>query len=748
MDIYIFVIGMLFFLAIFDLINGVSNDASNFLNSAVGSRAFGFKFLIAISAIGILVGASFSSGMMDVARHGIFQPQHFTFTEIIAICVGSMLTDVILLDVFNTLGLPTSTTVSMVFELLGGTFVLSMIKLHRGAGELSLGDLVNSEKALSVIIAIFTSVAVAFIFGWVVQWISRALFTFHYKPREKYFIAIFGGLSLAAIFYFVMFQGLKGSALALPEVFSENRALVFGVSFVVFAILSEILFLLKFNVLKLIVAGGTFSLALSFAGNDLVNFIGVPLAGLSAFMSYSESGLPANEVLMGVLCGSEKSLWWILSLAGVVMALSLALSKKAKNVINTSVSLASQTSSEELFGTSPIARACVRYADSASTAVMNVVPRNLRAFLKGRFNTRKLHLEKSDAAFDLLRAAVNLMLASILISVGTSLKLPLSTTYVTFMVAMGTSLADKAWGRETAVYRITGVFSVIGGWFFTAFAAFVSAFIVTGAIFYGGVPVMFLLFALVVVFIIHSTIRFNKKVTVKNSSAEAFHAIMEEKEIDKVLPQIREHYTQEWGWFLVFIEDTVRDTLTAVANEDLDMLRYVRQRMKEKYKTVYRIRHEGFYCLQKMNMSDALAKKFFLYQANDFAMTLYFGMERVYKPCLSHIDNHLTPLSAQQKDIILQTASSMRDVIEDAARMVLEKHYDGFDDLQARLQSLGAKIVNVRKAAMKKDQDSNANTKIASVNLLFLTILYECRAILDATGYLTKSSKKLMTDFV
>ena len=265
MDIYVFIIGMLFFLAVFDLINGVSNDASNFLNSAVGSRAFGFRFLIAIAAIGILVGASFSSGMMDVARHGIFQPEHFTFAEIIAICVGAMLTDVVLLDIFNTLGLPTSTTVSMVFELLGGTFSLSLIKLHRGANGLSIGDLVNSEKALSVIIAIFTSVAIAFVFGWVVQWISRALFTFRYKPREKYFIAVFGGLSLAAIFYFVLFQGLKGSALSIPDVLTENKGLTFAASFVVFAAVSEILFLLKFNVLRLVVAAGTFSLALSFA---------------------------------------------------------------------------------------------------------------------------------------------------------------------------------------------------------------------------------------------------------------------------------------------------------------------------------------------------------------------------------------------------------------------------------------------------------------------------------------------------
>ncbi len=746
MDIYVFIIGMLFFLAVFDLINGVSNDASNFLNSAVGSRAFGFKFLIVIAAIGILVGASFSGGMMDVARHGIFQPQHFTFTEILSICVGAMLTDVVLLDIFNTLGLPTSTTVSMVFELLGGTFALSLIKLHRGADGLSIGDLVNSEKALSVIFAIFTSVAIAFVFGWVVQWLSRALFTFHYKPREKYFIAVFGGLSFAAIFYFVLFQGLKGSALSIPDVLAENKGLTFATSFVFFAVLSEILFLLKFSVLRLIVAAGTFSLALSFAGNDLVNFIGVPLAGLSAFMAYSDSGLPANEVLMTALCDSEKGLWWILSLSGVVMAISLATSRKARNVIRTSVSLASQTSSEELFGTSPIARAFVRYADSASSLVCSVIPPKVRHFLSGRFDTQKLHLEKSDAAFDLLRASVNLMLASVLISLGTFFKLPLSTTYVTFMVAMGTSLADKAWGRETAVYRITGVFSVIGGWFFTAFAAFVCAFLVSGAVFFGGIPVMILLFLLVVAFLVHSSLRYRKKTEQKDSGAEEFHAIMKEKDPQKAFPLIRAHYAKEWGWFLVFAEDSLRDTLTALASEDLDALRYVRQKMKEEYKTINRLRHEGFACSQKMMVENSLAKKFFLYQANDFAMSLYFDLERVYKPCLNHVDNHLTPLSQRQKETLLDVASAMRDVIEDSARMVLESDYSDFDALQNRIRSLGARIVNIRKTAMQERlPESQA---VASVNLLFLTVLYECRAILDSTAYLAKSSKKLMTDFV
>ncbi len=745
MDIYVIIVGLLLVLAVFDLVNGVSNDASNFMNSAIGSRAFGVRFLMWIAAAGIIIGASFSSGMMDVARHGIFQPQYFTFAEIIAICVGVMITDVVLLDVFNTLGLPTSTTVSMVFELLGGTFSLSLIKLHRGANGLSLGDLINTEKALSVIIAIFVSVAIAFAFGWLVQWISRALFTFRYKPREKYFIAIFGGLSLSAIFYFVVFKGLHGSVLQIPDWFLNNRAAVFGIAFVAFAILSEILFLLKFNVLRLIVACGTFSLALSFAGNDLVNFIGVPLTALSAYNTYSNSGVPADSFLMSALCESEKSLWWILCLAGVIMALALTFSRKARKVIQTSVSLSSQTSSEELFGTSPVARAIVRYADTVSSAVSSVLPPRLRVNLRNRFDVQNLHLEKSDAAFDLLRAAINLMLASVLISVGTSLKLPLSTTYVTFMVAMGSSLADKAWGRETAVYRITGVLSVVGGWFFTAFAAFIASFLVAGIVFLGGIPVIFLLFAVVIGFIIHSSIRFNKKGKSDNSSAERFRAIVNEKNPEKTLSLVRNHFTEEWGWYLIFVEDTVHATLKALADEDLDALRFMRQKMKEEFKTVHRIRHEGFTCSQKMTQNDSLAKRFFLYQANDFASSLYFNLERIYKPCLNHVDNHLTPLSPKQKDSILNIAEEMRDVIEDSARMILGKDYSGFEDLKGRIRTVGNKIVTVRKLSMQK-RGTPADPDVASVNLLFLTVLYECRALLDATVYLTKSSKKLMTD--
>ncbi|MFA6835456.1 MAG: inorganic phosphate transporter [Fibrobacteraceae bacterium] len=743
MDIYVIVIGILFLLAAFDLVNGVSNDASNFLNSAIGSKAFSFKVVIILAALGIFLGASFSSGMMDVARHGIFQPQHFFFEEIIAICVGAMLTDVVLLDVFNTLGLPTSTTVSMVFELLGGSFALSLVKVVRSEGALTFGQLINTEKALSVILAIFLSVALAFIFGLLVQFISRLLFTFEYKKREKYFIALFGGFSLSTIFYFVLFQGLKGSALSLPAVIVENKELLLLGSFFAFAILSEILFLLKVNVLKIIVACGTFSLALSFAGNDLVNFIGVPLAGLSAFVSYSQSGLLPSEAPMTALCSSEKSLWWILSLAGFIMALALAFSKKARKVINTSVSLASQSSSDELFGTSPLARALVRYTDTAGEAFVNIIPVKFRMMVHSRFDSRKIHLEGSGAAFDLLRASVNLMLASILISLGTSLKLPLSTTYVTFMVAMGTSLADKAWGRETAVYRITGVLSVIGGWFLTAFAAFVCSFIVTNAVYFGGIPVMLLLFAFVVFLLVRSTFKFNKKVAEKNTSAERFHEIMDEEDGTKVLSLVRNHYSEEWGWYLVWLEDTLHDMLVALASEDLDGLRFSKQKIDEERKTVKRLRHEGFTCSQKMVSDDALAKRFFLYQANDFANALYYCMDRICEPSLAHVDNHFTPLSDSQKQELLALVPEIRDLIEDAARMVISKDYSGFVALSDREHRLGLKIVETRKTEMQRNSGKNAQ---ASVCLLYLTVLYECRALLDSVIYLTKASKKLMTD--
>ena len=446
--IYLCIIVFLFVLAVFDLIVGVSNDAVNFLNSAVGSKAASFKTILFIAGVGIFIGAALSNGMMDIARHGIYQPEHFYFAEIMCILLAVMLTDVVLLDVFNSMGMPTSTTVSLVFELLGGTFALSLIKV-RNSDTLTLGDLINTDKALSVIMAIFVSVAIAFFFGMLVQWIARVVFTFNYTKKMKYSIALFGGIAATSIIYFMLIKGLKDSTFMTPENkhwIQENTVMLIAGLMVFFTILMQILHWCKVNIFKVVVLMGTFALALAFAGNDLVNFIGVPLAGYSSFIDYTTNGAgDANGFLMTSLLGPAKTPWYFLVGAGAIMVFALCTSKKAHAVIKTSVDLSRQDEGEENFGSTPIARTMVRISMNLANGITRMMPESSKQWIGNRFRKDEAIIA-DGAAFDLVRASVNLVLAGLLIALGTSLKLPLSTTYVTFMVAMGTSLADRAWG--------------------------------------------------------------------------------------------------------------------------------------------------------------------------------------------------------------------------------------------------------------------------------------------------------------
>ena len=475
---YMFIVLFMFTLAIIDLNVGVSNDAVNFLSSAVGSKAAKVNHVLIVAALGVFIGAAFSSGMMDVARHGIFDPSHFSFSSVMCIYLAVVISDVFLLDLFNSLGLPTSTTVSMVFELLGASFVTALIT-SGGSGLAML----NTDKALTIVISIFLSVAIAFVFGLLVQWISRTIFTFHYRKHLGRKIGIYGGFATTAIIYFMLIKGLKGSALVgyLPEevkhVMFEETALFLLGAFVFFTVIMQILHWCKVNVLKVVVLMGTFSLAMAFAGNDLVNFIGVTLAGLESFQDFAANGNgDVHSFMMDSLKGSTTTSVWFLIGAGAVMVFSLFTSKKARKVLQTSIDLSSQQDDgNEMFGTSPIARNMVRVVSKSVDFVSRNTPQGVKDWLNRRFTPLE---EREDVAFDLVRASVNLVLAGLLIALGTSLKLPLSTTYVTFMVGMGSSLADRAWGRESAVYRVTGVVSVVGGWFITAGAAFIICFIV------------------------------------------------------------------------------------------------------------------------------------------------------------------------------------------------------------------------------------------------------------------------------
>ncbi|WP_373817653.1 inorganic phosphate transporter, partial [Porphyromonas loveana] len=509
--IFTVIIVFLFLLAIFDLIVGVSNDAVNFLNSAIGAKSAPFKVIIAVAALGVFCGAAMSNGMMEIARHGIFRPEYYSFNELMIIFFSVMITDVVLLDMFNSLGMPTSTTVSLVFELLGASFFMAMSKVNSTLG---FQDLLNTEKALQVILAIFLSVAIAFFFGSLVQYLSRLLFTFNYKKNLKWFAGIFGGLAVTSIIYFMLIKGVKDAAFMTGETkdwVHANSSKIVLCCLAGFTVLMQLLHWMRVNVFKVVILLGTFALALAFAGNDLVNFIGVPLAGLASYQDYMANGNGAYDTyLMGALNEPATTPTIFLVAAGAVMVYALVTSKKAHNVIKTSVDLSRQEEGEELFGSSAIARSIVRFSTTTANVISGVVPRSVSRWVDSRFNKDELILA-NGAAFDLVRASVNVVLAGLLIALGTSLKLPLSTTYVAFMVAMGSSLADRAWSRESAVFRITGVFSVIGGWFITAGAAFILGFVVAMVNYFGGIVAMAGMVALAVFLLIRSNIHYNKK---------------------------------------------------------------------------------------------------------------------------------------------------------------------------------------------------------------------------------------------
>ncbi len=452
MDIlFLGIVIFLFILAVFDLSVGVSNDAVNFLSSAVGSRAASFKRIVIVAAIGVFIGAAMSNGMMDIARHGIFRPSNLSFYDVTAIFMAVMVTDIILLDIFNSLGMPTSTTVSMVFELLGAAFVVAMFKMAAPESDLAVGDLINAEKALSVIVGIFLSVAIAFIFGTVVQFLARVIFTFEYKSRLKWKIGLFGGIACTAIIYFMLIKGIKDLTIMTPDVkawISSHSAIILCGCMLFFTMLMQLLHALRVNVLKVIVLLGTFSLAMAFAGNDLVNFIGVPLTSLYSYQDFMNSGGgDPHSFMMTSLNESASTPFYYLIGAGMIMVVSLATSKKARRVTQTTVGLSAQSQGDEMFGSSRLGRSLVRATINISSWISDHIPDSVKKWVAGRMDATMAQPE-DGASFDLVRGSVNLMLAAMLIAFGTSLKLPLSTTFVTFMVAMGTSLADKAWGRE------------------------------------------------------------------------------------------------------------------------------------------------------------------------------------------------------------------------------------------------------------------------------------------------------------
>lgn len=741
--IYLGILIFLFVLAIFDLSVGVSNDAVNFMNSAVGAKAAKVKTIIIIAAIGVFCGAAMSNGMMDIARHGIFRPEQFYFNDLMCIFLAVMVTDVVLLDVFNTLGMPTSTTVSMVFELLGGTFVLALIKLAADeTGMLGFDDLLNTEKALSVIFAIFLSVAIAFFFGTLVQWLSRIVFTFNYKPRLKWTIGVFGGLAATAIIYFMLIKGLKDSSFMTPANkawVNENTWMIVSYCFVGFTVLMQILHWCRVNVFKVIVLMGTFALAMAFAGNDLVNFIGVPLAGFDAYRDFMANGGGNPEgFLMSSLNGPAKTPMFFLIAAGAIMVISLATSKKAQNVIKTSVNLSRQDDGEEMFGSSAVARSMVRSTTNAANAIIRIIPQSVRTWINSRFNQDEA-IMADGAAFDLVRASVNLVLAGLLIALGTSLKLPLSTTYVTFMVAMGSSLADRAWSRESAVFRITGMLSVIGGWFLTAGVAFVMSALVVTIMYYGGFVAMGAMIALAVFLLVRSNIAYRKKQQ-ELADDDLFKRLQNTRDKEEAWLLLSRHVKQNLSGSIDFAVKNYTAITDGLIEENLRTLRKSLSKVEDERKQHKRLRRRELIGIRKIDRIQAMEKNTWFHLGSNSSAQMLYCLKRMGEPCLEHVDNHFQPLPAVCIKEFLPLRDTLLVLMTRAENVIATGVYDDSDRIRQECSDLKREFSRLRRALFDRVHQNEAGS--IEVSLVYLNLLQESEELASSLRHILRANGK------
>lgn len=741
--VYFSFIVFLFMLAVFDLVVGVSNDAVNFLNSAIGAKVARFRTILIIASIGVFVGATMSNGMMDIARHGIFQPQMFSFNDLLCIFLAVMVTDVVLLDVFNTLGMPTSTTVSMVFELLGGTFILSLLKIATDeTGLLGFADLLNTDKALSVILGIFLSVAVAFIFGTVVQWLSRLIFTFNYTSKLKWKIGLFGGIATTCILYFALLKGLKDSSFMTPEYnawIKENTMYLVGGCFVVSTVLMQVFHWCKINVFKIVIFMGTFALALAFAGNDLVNFVGVPLAAYSAYQDFAANGAgQADTFMMSSLNENAKTPFIFLFLSGVVMVYALATSKKAQNVVKTSVDLSRQDEGEEMFGSSRVARSIVRGANNVNEFFSKYTPKPLVRWIDARFNKDEAILAQG-AAFDLVRASINLVLSGLLIALGTSLKLPLSTTYVTFIVAMGSSLADRAWSRESAVFRITGVLNVIGGWFLTAGIAFSACALVTIAMYYGGAVVM-ALFVFVAVFILIKSNFSTKRKDETDYEEQLFKGIMNAKDKAECWGLLKKHVCATQQEMLDFVWKTYEDVVNGFVDEDLKTLRRAVKRIDAEKSRRKKLRQRELVGMRRIDKRISLEKNTWYHLASNSGEQMLYCLKRMSDPCKEHVDNNFNPLSRECIEEILPVKKKIVDYLMRSERIVEDRDYEHIDALLAEEEAYKQQLSEMRRA--QEDRIQMDLSQGLKVSLVYLNLLQETQELLSDLRHYLRAFKR------
>lgn len=742
--IYIVIVAFLLILAVFDLFVGVSNDAVNFLQSAIGAKAARFRTVLIVASVGVAVGAMMSAGMMDVARHGIMHPVNYSFHEVMVVFLAVMVTDVIILDVFNTLGLPTSTTVSLVFELLGGTFVLALVKMA-GDPSLELSGLLNSDKALSVIVAIFVSVAIAFVCGVLVQWLSRIIFTFRTK-NHKVAESVFGGISFAILAYFVFIKGLSKSPLFAADAkawIDANTTMLLGVVFAAATLLSYMLLLMRVSVFRLVVLMGTFALAMAFAGNDLVNFIGVPLAGLSSYQDWASHGAGnVDTFMMGSLMESAKSPFLYLMIAGGIMIFAMATSKKAQNVVKTSVDLSRQDESDEMFGTSRAARSIVRATQECGQFLVRYLPKGMMQRIDSRFNKEEVVL-KDGAAFDMVRAAVNLVLASVLIVIGTNFKLPLSTTYVTFMVAMGTSLADRAWSRESAVFRVTGVLSVIGGWFVTAGVAFATCALVCLTIYFGGFIAMFAFMALAVFLLIRSNIQYARKAKKASPEDASFKLMMRSRDPEIVWDVLCKHVSRTQSGTCEFALDQYNDIVESFSDQSLRGLRRVHRALNDKLDELTKIRRREFLALRRSPSQISLERNTWFHLGFNSNQQYIYCLKRMLDPAKEHVDNNFTPLPQSYRDEFEPMRQRINDLMKTTAQMLDTRRFDRYRETMLEADSCKNTLSVYRKRHIDRMQRST-NSAEYKVSLIYLNILQESQELLSIMRHQLRAGKKLL----
>ncbi|WP_394907575.1 inorganic phosphate transporter [uncultured Mesonia sp.] len=728
---YIIVLVILFALAITDLVVGVSNDAVNFLNSAIGSKAISLKTIMIVASIGVAVGAIFSSGLMEVARKGIFDPSQFYFDEIMIIFLAVMITDVLLLDFFNSLGLPTSTTVSIVFELLGAAVSVAAIKLYEQSQSFDLiYDYINTAKALEIIMGILLSVLIAFTVGAIVQYLSRLVFSFQFERKMKYVGSVFGGVSITAITYFIFIKGMKSISFipgSVKEFVNDQTLIIIGISFLFWTLVSQLMMsFFKVNILRAIIVIGTFALALAFAGNDLVNFIGVPIAAWQSYDIWMASGQAPGQLDMTGLAGAVQTPEILLIGAGAIMVITLWFSSKARAVVDTGINLSRQGDGAERFEPNSLSRVIVRYSVIFSNSITHILPNRITNSIESKFQKPKelLNDRRIDApAFDMVRASVNLVVASILISIGTNLKLPLSTTYVTFMVAMGTSLADRAWDRESAVYRVAGVINVVGGWFVTALVAFVAAAIFALVIWYGGMVAISLLVGLAVFLIVRGAILHNRKKRLEQSKKRFNRSDI------ITINEITQETSQNVSNVIKGINKRYSKVINHLGYHDLSKLKKDKKRLNELDGEVEELKDNVFYFIKSLEDNSVEASKFYILFL-DYLQDMVQSIGLIAQSSYKHVNNNHKNLKFNQIRDLKSVDRDMQVLFDDIIETFDSHSFENINRILEEKQKLMDKVSELIQKQINRIRTSETSPKNTK---LYFGILLETKDLISAT---------------